>query len=531
MLIFVPVKIAQFCARATIQMTYLYNSQFVTIVYARACSCTFLNNLFLDNMIIVISILALIIAALVYILLRQQKQSVSAVTAEAELKTKEALIEGRDSLIEQKNQMLAHMQARVSSLESELAERSHAAIDARKENENLRNQIDSLKGRIADAQAESAALTERLDSARKELQVKQEAADEQRKNASEHFRNVANEIFQMHTASFRENSERRLSELLEPLKTNLEGFKKEVTEAYNREARERFSLQTEIKNLMDLNRTIGEEAQHLTRALKGDSKVQGDWGEMILERMLEMSGLKKGIHFDTQVTVNPDGSKITDTNGRQLRPDVVVYYPDGRCVVIDSKVSLSAYIDYINSDSKPDESMEASKRHLASVRRHIAELSEKKYQDLVGDKKLDFVMMFIPNEGAYMALMQIQPYIWEEAYAKRVLLTSPTHLIAALKMLEQLWKQDAATRNVQEIARLSGTMLDKFTNFMSDLDNISKHLDAATSAYNQARKRMADGNGNIMITARKIVALGAKTSKASEIARITNDAAISEGEN
>ena len=480
-------------------------------------------------MIIVICILALIIAALVYILLRQQKQSASAATAGAELKAREAMIEGRDSLIEQKNQMLAHLQARVSSLESELAERSNAAIDARKENENLRNQIDSLKVRIADAQAESVALTERLDSARKELRVRQEAADEQRKNASEHFRNVANEIFQMHTASFRENSERRLSELLEPLKTNLEGFKKEVTEAYNREARERFSLQTEIKNLMDLNRTIGEEAQHLTRALKGDSKVQGDWGEMILERMLEMSGLKKGIHFDTQVTVNPDGSKITDTNGRLLRPDVVVYYPDGRCVVIDSKVSLSAYIDYINSDSKPEESMEASKRHLTSVRRHIAELSEKKYQDLVGDKKLDFVMMFIPNEGAYMALMQIQPDIWEEAYAKRVLLTSPTHLIAALKMLEQLWKQDAATRNVQEIARLSGTMLDKFTNFMSDLDNISKHLDAATSAYNQARKRMADGNGNIMITARKIVALGAKTSKATEIARITNDAA-SEGE-
>ena len=337
-------------------------------------------------MIITVCILALIIAVLIYVLLRQQKSSAAAATAEAELRTKDAQIEGRDNLLEQKNQMLTQMQARVSSLESELTERNNAAASARKENEILRNQIDSLKVRIADAQTESAALNERLDSARKELQVRQEAAEEQRKNAAEHFKNVANEIFQTHTASFRENSERRLSELLEPLKTNLEGFKKEVTEAYSREARERFSLQSEIKNLIDLNRTIGEEAQHLTRALKGDPKVQGDWGEMILERLLEMSGLKKGIHFDTQVTANPDGSKITDSNGRLLRPDVVVYYPDGRCVVIDSKVSLNAYIDYINSDSKPEDSVEASKKHLASVRRHIAELAEKKYQDLVGDK-------------------------------------------------------------------------------------------------------------------------------------------------
>jgi len=474
-------------------------------------------------MTFLITIIALLLICLAFLTFKLYQNITVSASVDAEIKARDAQIDGRDKLIGEKEQMITQLHNRITKLETDLNARTCTLEETQHEMTALRAKLDTFKSAAANSNAENAALNERLAATRRELQIHQEAAAEQRKVASEHFRNVANEIFQAQSNSFRENSERRLSEILEPLKSNIELFKKDVADAYNREARERFSLQTEIKNLIDLNKTIGEEAQHLTRALKGDSKVQGDWGEMILERLLEMSGLKKDIHFRTQVSTNPDGTRITDTNGRILRPDVVVYYPDGRCVVIDSKVSLNAYIDYINTDNGAEQNTDAAKKHLTSVRRHIIELSEKKYQDLVGDKKLDFVMMFIPNEGAYLALMQIQPDIWEEAYAKRVILTSPTHLIAALKMLEQLWKQDIATRNVQEIARLSGTMLDKFTNFIADLDNINKHLDAASAAYTQARKRMADGNGNLITTAKKIMALGAKTNKSAELKRIIGE--------
>lgn len=363
---------------------------------------------------------------------------------------------------------------------------------------------------------ENAVLRERLNASMRDRGAEKQAEEER-------FRNLANEIFRTHTDRFKQSSEQRLDEILGPLKADIEGFRAAVNNAYSTEAKERFSLRAELRRLTELNSSLGEEAKELTRALKGDSKVQGDWGEMILERLLEMSGLKKGVHFETQATTNNDGSRLKNDNGRQLRPDVVVHYPDERCVVIDSKVSLNAYTDYINAPAGSGTAEEAGRRHVLSVRRHVAELADKRYQDIVGDKRLDFVIMFIPNEGAYFAMMRLAPEIWEEAYAKRVLISSPTHLIAILRMLEQLWKQDAINRNVQEIARLSGTMLDKFANFTSDLDNIARHLSAADSAYQQARRRLAEGPGNLCTTARKIMDLGAKTGKGSDIRRLSQE--------
>jgi DNA recombination protein RmuC len=428
-----------------------------------------------------------------------------------------------------------------------VSQRRHEAATA-----NLNYQLDDLNARIAKLQGENAALmaekssldaalqqvqlnlqrervaTERLTSEKSEL-LSQTAAlrervalneserEKREQAANDRFRNLANEIFSAHTASFRLSSEQRIQEILDPLKANIDDFRKAVTTAYSDEAKERFSLQNELRNLMELNKSIGKEAQELTRALKGDSKVQGDWGEMILERMLEMSGLSKDVHFRTQVKTNTDGTKLTSEDGRDLRPDVVVFYPDDRCVVIDSKVSLSAYIDYVNAAPDSPEFIDAGKRHLISLRRHIDELAQKRYQDLVGEKRLDFVMMFIPNEGAYLATMHLDQSVWQEAYNKRVLLTSPTHLIAVLRMLEQLWKQDAINKNVQEIARLSGLMIDKIVNFTNDLDDIQKALTSANTAYDRARKRLCEGNGNVLVTAKKIVTLGAKASKAERL--------------
>lgn len=382
---------------------------------------------------------------------------------------------------------------------------------------------DSLRVEASTLKAESAAMQASIVSMREQAARAESERDKVEQAATDRFRNLANEIFAAQTANFKQSSELRIQEILSPLKADIDGFRKAVSDAYSDEAKERFSLRNEIRNLMELNRTIGKEAQDLTRALKGDSKVQGDWGEMILERLLEMSGLQKDVHFRTQMATNTDGGRLVGENGQGLRPDVVVFYPDDRCVVIDSKVSLNAYVDYVNAADDGMATSDSARRHILSVRRHIDELAQKRYQDLVGEKRLDFVMMFIPNEGAYLATMKLEPAIWQEAYNKRVLLTSPTHLISVLKMLEQLWKQDAVNRNVQEIARLSGTMIDKVVNFMSDLDDIEKALNSAESSYARARKRLCDGNGNVLVTARKIVNLGAKTTKGDRLRQLASE--------
>lgn len=381
---------------------------------------------------------------------------------------------------------------------------------------SLVRRLSASAHRRTQLEIENASLRERL-------AASAAALDADRRSEEERFRNLAAEIFDAHTSRFKQSSEERLREIIAPLKADIAGFRTAVDNAYLTEAKERFSLRAELRRLIELNASLGQEAQELTRALKGDSKIQGDWGEMILERLLEMSGLKKGIHFDTQATTNTDGSRLTAESGRSLRPDVVVYYPDERCVVVDSKVSLTAYADCMAHQAGSPEEEAAVRRHILSVRRHVAELADKRYQDLVGEKRLDFVIMFIPNEGAYFAMMNNAPELWEEAYRKRVLISSPTHLIAILRMLEQLWKQDTINRNVQEIARLSGTMLDKFANFTADLENIDRHLSAASDAYTRARRRLSEGHGNLCTTARKIMDLGAKTTRPADIRRLSPD--------
>lgn len=383
----------------------------------------------------------------------------------------------------------------------------------------------ALTGENSRLNAEVSSLRTAADSLREQLAAKDKQMDDARqhnatllKQQEERFKNLANEIMEANSRRFNEASSQRLNDLLSPLKENIENFRKAVGDAYNNESRERFSLQKELRELLELNKTIGREARDLTRALRSDSKMQGDWGEMILEKLLEKSGLQKGVHFDTQVTRDTDGSRLADPDGKSLRADVVVYYPDDRCLVIDSKVSLTSFIDYINLADDPDDDggerrKQAAAHHLASVKSHINELSRKSYQDLIGKKRMDFVMMFIPNEAAYIAAMQIEPGLWQEAYDKRVLMVSPTQLISVLRMLRQLWKQDAVNRNVEEIARLSGRLLDKFSGMMEAFDDVEKHIANTQKACTTLRSRLSDGPGNVFVTARKILDLGAKSTK------------------
>ena len=332
------------------------------------------------------------------------------------------------------------------------------------------------------------------------------------KQTENRFRVLANEILKNQATEMQTRNAADIGHLLNPLKDDIERFRRDVTNFYSKESAERFSLQEKIKDLIEANQTIGKEARELSTALRGNSKIQGDWGELILEQILENSGLRKGEEFEVQMQRDEEGNALQDESGHGLRPDVVVRYPGDKVMVIDSKVSLTAFVDYINADTQEDRDR-YGKLHLASVMKHISELSEKKYQDYVGKEKLDFVMMFVPNEGAYSAALTLDPGLWQKAYDKRVLIVSPTQLVASLKIVAQLWRHDRQTRNAIDIAERSGAMYDKFVGFVQDMEKIEKSINATQTAYTSAMKKLRDGTGSLITRAEKLRELGVKASK------------------
>ena len=246
--------------------------------------------------------------------------------------------------------------------------------------------------------------------------------------------------------------------------------------------------------------------------MRGNSKVQGDWGEIVLETILENSGLRKGEEFEVQLTRGEDGSLMKNEDGQALRPDVVVRYPGGKMMVIDSKVSLTAFVEYVNSNS--DEERERYGRlHLTSITKHVAELGRKNYQDYLGGETLDFVMMFVPNESAYSAAMTMDPSLWQKAYDKRVLIVSPTQLVASLKIVSQLWLHDRQTRNAIDIAERAGAMYDKFVGFLADMEKIERSINTTRTAFDAAMNKLRDGTGSLVVRAEKLRELGAKAAK------------------
>ncbi len=384
------------------------------------------------------------------------------------------------------------------------------SVDSRIEETGRR--ADSALRELSKVQAENSALREENGKLKERARFVEEEKEKLSQESEVRFKNLANEILANNSRVFKEQNESRLSEILDPLKENIEQFKKTVAESYSSEARERFSLHERIKELIELNQSIGKEAKDLTLALKGNSKVQGDWGEMILENLLERSGLQRDREFFVQMSTGEDGKVLRNEDGKALRPDVVIKYPDGRCVVIDSKVSLTAYVNYVNADS-PELQELYRKQHLASVRSHIAELRDKKYQDYVGGGKTDFVMMFVPNEAAYITAMQVDDKLWQEAYDVRVLLISPTHLISVLKLISQLWSHDRQTRNAIEIAVESGKMYDKFVGFVDDMRKIERSISQTRESFDNAMKKLSLGTGNLVSRAEKLRKMGAKVSK------------------
>ena len=366
----------------------------------------------------------------------------------------------------------------------------------------------ALRNELEEARIENARLKEKIGNV--------EAFNNSvREETKAQFKSLAADIFSSQSEKFKEANETRLSEILNPLKEDIKDFKRRVDDTYMNSSKERTLLGEQMKRLMELNMSIGKEARDLTEALSGNTKVQGDWGEMVLETILVKSGLVEGENYFVQRTKNDDGTQIKNDDNGRLRPDVVVALPDKKCIVIDSKVSLTAYVNYINADNE-DDRQRFGKAHLLSVRSHLKELETKRYQDFVGvgnDDRIDYVLMFIPNEHAYMAAMTLDNNLWMEAYEKRVVIISPAHVISTLRLIAQLWTRDKQTKNALKIAEEVGKLYDKFVGFVNDMQTVEQSLGKASEAYASAMSKLHTGRGCIVSKVENLKKLGAKTSK------------------
>jgi len=344
-----------------------------------------------------------------------------------------------------------------------------------------------------------------LDSERKQGLGRIESLNEAKEALTSQFKNLANEILEDKSKRFTEQNAASLDALLKPLQTKLTEFKEQVSNSYGNEARERFALKSEIERLANLNLRMSDETRSLTQALKGDSKVQGNWGELVLESILESSGLRKGEEYLVQ-------DSHTQTDGSRLQPDVVVKLPEGRSLVVDSKVSITAYARHAET-TDPIVAEQELAAHIQSLRQHIQGLSGKNYSSLYGVGSVDFVLMFVPIEPAFLLALKTAPNLYQEALAKNIVLVCPSTLMATLRTVAHLWRQDHQNRNALEIAKQCGTLYDKFVGFVEDLEKLGQRLDQAQTSYHDAFNKLKSGKGNLIRTAEKVRELGVKPSK------------------
>jgi DNA recombination protein RmuC len=344
-----------------------------------------------------------------------------------------------------------------------------------------------------------------LDSERKQGLGRIESLNEAKEALTSQFKNLANEILEDKSKRFTEQNLTSLDALLKPLQTKLSEFKEQVNTSYGNEARERFALKSEIERLANLNLRMSDETRSLTQALKGDSKIQGNWGELVLESILESSGLRKGEEYLVQ-------DSHTQTDGSRLQPDVVVKLPEGRSLVVDSKVSITAYSRHAEA-TDPTISEQELAAHIQSLRQHIQGLSSKNYSSLYGIGSVDFVLMFVPIEPAFLLALKTAPNLYQEALAKNIVLVCPSTLMATLRTVAHLWRQDHQNRNALEIAKQCGTLYDKFVGFVDDLEKLGQRLDQAQTSYHDAFNKLKSGKGNLIRSAEKVRELGVKPSK------------------
>lgn len=395
-------------------------------------------------------------------------------------------------------QELAALQERFAGREQEVIRLEETCAAQEHELGRLRH----LSGEL---QAKVSALETQLRQERLHHEEKLAMLNQAKAQLSHEFKALATQILDENSRKMAEQNRDTLDNVLQPLRLQLSDFRQKVEEAYEKESQQRFSLAHEIQRLQSLNERISEDAVNLTNALKGQTKLQGVWGEVILERVLERSGLVRGREYEIQVS-------LKDQQGQRLQPDVILYLPENRHVVIDSKVSLTAYAAYYGAENE-EQGRQFLRQHVQSIRNHIRGLSRKQYQDLTGLSSLDFVLLFIPVEGAFSAAVQAEAELFNEAFEQNIVLVSPSTLLATLRTIHNIWRYEYQSRNAQEIARQAGNLYDKFVNFVADLQEIGQRLGSAQQAWDKAYNKLADGKGNLVRRAENLKALGARASK------------------
>jgi DNA recombination protein RmuC len=386
---------------------------------------------------------------------------------------------------------LSERAARVPGLEAQWHEQAALTQTARQQ--------------VSELQSQLAAQAMQLDGERRAAQEKLLLLNEAREALTHQFKSLANDILEEKGKRFAEQNQQSLGQLLDPLRMRLQEFQGKVEQFYDAEGKQRSALSQQVHQLMGLNQALSADARNLTQALKGSTKAQGNWGELILERVLELAGLRRGIEYDVQENHQRD-------DGSRAQPDVVIHLPEDRHLVVDAKVSLLAYEEYANAEDEAQRAG-AQRRHLESVRQHIKGLSERNYQQLYGLQSLDFVLMFVPIEPAFMLAVTADSQLYSDAWNKNVLLVSPSTLLFVVRTVAHLWRQEAQSRNAQEIAKRGAELYDRLAGFVEDLQRVGKNLAQAQDAYTNAHKKLSQNRGNVIRQAEMLRELGVKPTR------------------
>jgi DNA recombination protein RmuC len=387
-------------------------------------------------------------------------------------------------------------------------------IETQKETiEKQNDQVNKLNESHSKLISENSTLNANNSALNEKLVTQKEEILEMQKTSHLQFEKIANQILEDKSGKFTETNKSNIEALLKPLGENIDTFKKKVEETYDKESKERHTLESKVKDLIEQTNKVSLEANNLANALKGQTKKQGNWGEMILESILQKSGLVKDREYFLQET-------IKDDEGKSLRPDVLVKLPDSRIIIVDSKVSLISYDRFSSADSLEEQNIHLGE-HLKSIKNHIDDLSSKKYDNL--ELSLDFVMMFVPIEPAYLVAMQGDQELWSYAYSKRILLISPTNLIACLKLMADLWKRELQSKNAMEIVKRGELLYEKFVSFVGSIEDVGRHIDRSQTAYKSAVGQLNEGRGNLIDQALKLKDLGLKSSKKISVNMLPTD--------
>lgn len=428
----------------------------------------------------------------------------NAATDNVEAKTSE--IAGLKQTIEANAKEIYSLNNQVSTANADLRAANQTILDKNTAIEGISEELRTIKNELSETGKELATANATNVALNEKLQTQKEEIEATGKKFNTEFENIANKILEAKTEKFTTLNKENIANILQPLGEKIRDFKQQVEDTYGKESNERASLKTEVKSLLDMNQQLATEAKNLTRALKAEVKTQGRWGEVILEKILDKSGLRKGEEFFMEHQLYGEDGKplLSAVTGKKMRPDALIKYPDERHVIVDSKVSFNAFLRMVEAEDEATQQAELL-AHVKAVKSHIDDLSIKAYDDY--SKSMDFVMMFVPNESAYFAALQGDSNLWEYAYDRRILLISPTNLIAALKLISDLWKRERNENNAMAIADRAMKMYEKMIGFVESLDAVGKNIDAAKGKYDDAVKQLHTGRDNFFGQAGKMKTL------------------------